>query len=135
MFSRETEKVIETLAYDAYAEIRACWLPLGGIYWSDELPKKLFFGFAKEDDRKVIMLLFGIRMSLWNGTVLDSDDEALWQGAQAAYPTWGLFRRLSLSKEERELQEPIEGETLGFFEAFDSLGEEPCDGNAEQESL
>lgn len=107
---------LSPLIFHESAERRSCSLPLGGIYWADEIPD--FKGFMKlpEEDRLSILQLFRIRFILWAGDELHEDDLAVLEGAKSQVPEYPLFQRLSLSKEDQLAQERVEQDLLKFFD-------------------
>jgi hypothetical protein len=66
--------------------------------------------------------MFGIRMQLWDSETLNAQDRHLWDAIQHQVPDWALFKRLTLSAEQRtarakaERQVEQECESLGTDE-------------------
>jgi hypothetical protein len=92
-------------------------IPLGSIYWEDEMPD--YSGLAKlsEDERNTIWQLFAIRFKIWDRETLSSDDQAFWDAAGADVPTWALFSRLVLSADDCDARSKAEAEVEKEFEA------------------
>ncbi len=93
-FNKSVAAYLSALVYRADAERRVCILPLGSIYWADEIPD--FMGLMKltEEERNQIFRLFAIRFKLWDGETLGEDDERFWNAARLYAPNCPLFRRL-----------------------------------------
>jgi len=106
------------LTYRPDAERRICWIPLGGIYWQDELPD--FWDFMKlpEEERKQILRLFAIRFQLWDNKTLSEEDDLFWNTAISQVPACPIFRRLELSTDDRKAQKDME---QNFEEELGSL--------------
>lgn len=66
---------LRPLAFDPSAERLSCLIPMGGIYWSDEIPDFRTLMHVKESDRNQIYRLFSIRFKLWAGEELADDDK------------------------------------------------------------
>ncbi|HXB72086.1 MAG TPA: hypothetical protein VNY05_27870 [Candidatus Acidoferrales bacterium] len=93
-------------------------IPLGSIYWDDEMPDYLDLAKLSEDERNAMWRLFGIRFKIWDGEVLSTDDQAFWDAARKDVPTWALFHRLALSADDRDACKQAEGDIEKEFEAF-----------------
>jgi hypothetical protein len=93
-------------------------IPLGSIYWEDEMPGYPHLAELSSDERNIIWRLFDIRLRVWDSEVLSADDQALWDAARADVPTWALFHRLALSADDREARRQAEGDLQKEFEAF-----------------
>jgi hypothetical protein len=116
-----TERALEflcSLNYRDDAERRICFVPLGGIYWSDEVPDFVALQKIPEDDRCLILRLFGIRFRIWNDEELSADDRAFWESARQQAPDYPVFQRLALSSDDRRAQQEAERQV---FEAFQVL--------------
>ena len=107
--------VIEKLRFDPQAEMRWCLIPLGSIYWSDELPGKMFLEFSDPKDRSFAMRLFAIRINFWNRDEMSSEEISLWNEAKARFPNWPIFQRLELTGERRQEHEKVQNEAEEFF--------------------
>jgi len=101
MFSEDVVKKIKALAFDPQAERLVSFLPLGSIFWVDELPKLRFHSFNEGTDRDLVLRLFSIRINYWNTGSMTPSDQALFANAQQKFPEWPFFRRLHLTAEER----------------------------------
>ena len=101
----ETARAIENLVVNPSASIVYCELPLGSIYFSDELPENLLPG--RIADYLQVMRILGIRVNLWNGLALSDDDQAFWQDAQQQFPNWPVFQRIALTPEQRRAHESV----------------------------
>ena len=115
MFSEETIRIISSLKYDPAAEAVSCLIPLGSIFWSDELPRLKFHAFTEGVDRETIMRLFAIRINYWNTGEISDQDESLWEGAKTLFPHWPFFRRLHLTEAERLEHDETQRQMENFF--------------------
>ncbi len=61
MLSEGALEYLQTLSYDSDAEGRSCIIPLGGIYWADEIPDFHALLKVPKSDRDLIYRLFSIR--------------------------------------------------------------------------
>jgi hypothetical protein len=98
-------------------------LPLGGIYWADELDFASMKGLS-DADRDTLFRVVALRMKIWDCEALDAEDQAFWDAAQCAVPAWALFRRLSLSDDDRRAHQHAFSQVVEFFEAMKSEGYE-----------
>jgi len=105
MFSDDAARKIRSLTFDPQAEWLVSFLPLGSIFWRDELPKLQFLAFAEGADRDLMLRLFSIRIQYWNTNTMTADDQLIWREAQQQFPNWAFFRRLNLTAEERQAHE------------------------------
>ena len=101
----ETARTIENLVLNPSASIVYCELPLGSIYFSDELPENLLPG--RVADYLQVMRILGLRVNLWNGLALSAEDQAFWQDAQHRFPNWPVFQRMTLTPEQRRAHEGV----------------------------
>jgi hypothetical protein len=62
--------------------------------------------------------MFGIRMQLWDREALNAQDRQLWDAVQRQVPDWALFKRLSLSDEQRVAREQAEQQVEQEFESL-----------------
>ena len=118
MLSPTTLEYLSTLTYRADAKRAVCWLPLAGIYWDDELPDIPKLMKIPEEDRKKIFRLFGLRVEIWRGDPLSSEDQQFWDTAQSLLPGWALFRRQRVSIDDQQAQEQAEQATTQALEAW-----------------
>jgi hypothetical protein len=125
MLSEKIVAAIAALRYQSDAKWEVNILPFGSIYWKDEMPE-IGDLFDKPDDMAVIFRIFGMRLKLWDGELLNAQDQQLWDAVRAQVPNWGLFRRLSLSEEQRLARQEAERQVE---QEFESLGSDP--GSAE----
>lgn len=115
---------LQPLTFSETAERRSCILPLGGIYWEDEIPDFHTLMEIPEKDRLGIYKLFGIRFKIWRGTELEAAEKVFWEEARARIPDYALFHRLKLSDEDRTAQEQVEKEAEeGLAALFDGADE------------
>ena len=72
---------LQPLKHNPDAQRHCSMIPLGGIYWDDEIPEFSKLMTVPKDDRDAIFRLFSIRFKLWAGDELDADDQAYWDAA------------------------------------------------------
>lgn len=92
------------------------YLPLGGIYWVDEIPDLSELLKMAESDRGCIFKLFSIRFRIWNSATLTPTDQEFWDAARSIVPEYPLFQRLVLSVEDRSAQHLVEQEVIAGFD-------------------
>lgn len=76
MLSEEAVALLAALPCRPNAEWRVNILPFGSVYWTDEMPS-LGDLLDKQDDMLIIHAMFGIRLKLWDGEVLNAQDQRL----------------------------------------------------------
>jgi hypothetical protein len=119
MLSEATSALLNTLTYRADARVRCSLMPLGGIFWEDELPDhNQFLSKIPDDDQRHIMRLFGIRVRLWDGQTLRHEDQQFWDAMQSLVPRWAFFERLSVSADELCRQDEIAKQAEEVYEAL-----------------
>lgn len=124
-----TDKAIEylkPLTFSEKAERVVCFIPLGGIYWEDEITDFRDLMKMSEEDRDSIYNLFRIRFKIWNGDSLEGNDKIFWDTAITQVPNYALFQRLNLSEEDRAAQDEVE---TGVEEGFGALFEDADEVN------
>ena len=121
MLSEKIVAAISTLSYQSDAEWEVNILPFGSVYWKDEMPS-IGELFDKPDDMAVIFKIFGMRIQLWDGKPLDSEEQQLWDAVRHQVPNWPLFKRLDLSEAQRVARQEAERQVE---EEFESLGSDP----------
>jgi len=109
--------VLSALPFRPDAEWEVNILPFGSIYWMDEMPA-IGDLFDKADDMVIIFKMFGIRIKLWDGMVLNIQDRQLWDAIRHQVPDWALFKRLSLSQEQQAARERAERQVEQEFESL-----------------
>jgi hypothetical protein len=105
MLSETTLAHLSDLTYRPDAKRRVCLLPLGGIYWEDEMPDLRQIMKIPEDDRNQMFRLFGIRARFWKGEALPADEQRFWDTARSQMPSWALFQRQTISVDDRHAQD------------------------------
>lgn len=131
MLSAAAVAFLSPLAYRAQAERRICWIPLGGIYWDDEIPDVKLFVALPEQDRNLVLRLFRIRLTLWAGEEPSQDDQRFLDAARSQVPTYPLFQQLRLEPEDQRAQEEFERSAI---ESFDELFADADDVKVTQEA-
>lgn len=123
MLSAETLSCLSTLTYRPDAKRQVCILPLGSIYWEDELPEIQKFSDFPEPDRTEVLRAFAIRFKLWDHRPLSDDDREFWDNLRLAAPQWAIFHRLELSEADQREREEAERECQREFEEILTLGD------------
>jgi hypothetical protein len=120
MFTEKTVAVLAALEYRPDADWDVNILPFGSVFWNDEMPAIASL-FERQDDISILFTMFGMRLKLWDGETLNAADRELWDAVQRQVPHWALFKRLSLSDEQRVAREQAERQVE---QSFESLGAE-----------
>ncbi len=118
MFTEHATEYLEKLTYNASAERDTSIVPLGGIYWKDEIPDWDAFHELPEEDKNNILSLFSIRFEIWDGTVLSAESAAYWAEARSLFPRCPIFQRLMLSADDKQAQEAVVKEAESFLDAL-----------------
>src|SRR5215475_7474454 len=118
MLSEKTLAHLSTLTYRADAKRQVCILPLGSIYWENELPQVQKFAAFPEPDRNEVLRAFAIRMRLWDRQSLSDHDRQFWDSVRSAVPNWAIFHRLDLSDDDRRAREETEQACAKELEEF-----------------
>ena len=101
------------------AELRVSYLPLGSIYWTDELDEIVDeLITAEEADGGALLRLFRIRVRIWEGEPLTDADRQFFEEARAQVPGYALFHRLQISEEDLQVHREVAQETAEFWTAF-----------------
>jgi hypothetical protein len=93
-------------------------IPMGGIYWADEIPDFHALMDVPKSDRDLIFRLFSIRFKLWAGDVLSADDQSYWDTARRLVPEYPVFHRAEISDDDRAAQTDAERDAMDGFEAL-----------------
>ncbi len=116
MLSAKALTVLRALTYRPDADWAVNILPFGSIYWNDEMPDvRSLLDF---NDMALIFKMFGIRLNIWDGKPLTNADQQLWNTVQRQVPHWALFKRLSLSDEQRLARAEAERQVEQEFESL-----------------
>lgn len=115
LVSNEGAAIIESLRFDPQARMRWSILPLGSIYWTDELPPLMFLEFKQNDDRMFVMHLFAVRINFWTNGEMNDEEATFWNEAKARFPNWPIFQRLNVSDEIKRDHEECQKEMEEFF--------------------
>ena len=118
MLSNGALKYLQPLKYDPNAERRSCMIPMGGIYWADEIPDFHALMDVPEQDRNLIYRLFSIRFKLWAGDDLNDGDQSFWDTARSQVPDYPVFQRVHISDDDRAAQAAAEEDAMAGFEAL-----------------
>ena len=109
---------LRPLTFDPDAERLSCMIPMGGIYWADEIPDFRVLMDVPKSDRDLIFRLFSIRFKLWAGDELSGDDQSYWDNAQRLVPDYPVFHRVDISDDDRAAQTAAEEDAMAGFEAL-----------------
>lgn len=93
---------LSALSYRPDAARQVCWIPLGGLYWEDEIPDIRDLMQLTEDDQLQLFRLFAIRYKLWEGEGLNAEDRQFWDGSRSQVPHAPIFQRLQLSAADKK---------------------------------
>lgn len=122
MFSEKTVQIISSLHFDSNAETIYSLLPLGSIFWSDELPPLKFLAFGP--DGKRIMQLFALRIKFWETGEIPAEDLSFWEHAQRQFPEWPFFCRLELTPAQHQQHIDAQRQMENFFDELSTLGDD-----------
>jgi hypothetical protein len=118
MISPLAHEYLSDLRFNPKAVRQCCVLPLGGIYWSDEIPDFKALVQMPADDQQCIYRVFGVRFRLWAGERLTSADDIFWCYCEKAYPECPILRRTALEPEDRKAQDECVAEAIEGFDAL-----------------
>jgi hypothetical protein len=118
MLSAAALTFLAPLKYRAEAERLGCYVPLGGIYWDDEIPDFDALVQMSDQDQRLILRLFSIRFALWAGAELSGDDRRFFDAARSQIPEYPLFRRLTLTAADQQAQKQLEEEIVAGMTAL-----------------
>jgi hypothetical protein len=118
MLSERMVAVLSALPYRPDAEWAVNILPFGSVYWKDEMPEMR--DMLDLQDMTTVLRMFGIRLQLWDNEVLNAEDRQLWDSVKRQVPDWALFKRLSLSDEQRAEREKAEQQVQRELESLDA---------------
>ncbi len=116
MLSERMVVILSALRYRPDAEWGVNILPFGSVYWKDEMPEMR--DMLDIQDMTTVQRMFGIRLQLWDNEVLNAEDRQLWDAVKCQVPDWALFKRLSLSDEQRAAREKAEQQVQQEFESL-----------------
>jgi hypothetical protein len=119
MLSEKTVQHLATLVYRPDAEWFVNILPFGSVYWADEMPEVkqlVLFGIK---DQLAILQMFSIRLKLWDGEALTTEERETWDAIRQQVPEWALLRRTEPSEEQRLARSEAERKVALEFESLD----------------
>jgi hypothetical protein len=108
MLTVATAALLRECRFRADAQYGINIYPLGSIFWFDETPLDTDLMMLSREERKMMWLLFAIRLKVWDGEKLSDGESSVWEAARAEVPEWALFHRLVLSDDESEARRRIE---------------------------
>jgi hypothetical protein len=118
MMSSHAHQYLSGLRFDPKAVRQCCMIPLGGIYWSDEIPDFDTLTQMQEDDRQCIYRLFSIRFRVWAKEKLSPEDDIFWCYCERTYPECPIVRRSILDPDDQKAQDECVAETIKGFDAL-----------------
>ncbi len=118
MLSEKIVAVLAAMPYQPDADWEVNILPFGSVFWKDEMPPIRDL-FDRPGDMGIIHAMFGLRLKMWDGETLNPQDQELWDAVRRQVPQWALFKRLSLTDEQRLAREKAEGQVEQAFESVD----------------
>ena len=131
MLSEKAVALLAVLPYRPDAKWAVNILPFGSIYWEDEMPL-LADLLDKQQDMSIIHGMFGVRLKLWDGQALDTQDQQLWDAVKRQVPQWALFHRLNLNDEQKHARQEAEDQIAREFESWsddpDSISDQSRSG-------
>jgi hypothetical protein len=104
------------LPFRADAERSVCILPLGSIYWEDEMPDLAQLMKLPENDRNAVWRLFSLRFKIWDRERLCDDEQRFWDEVQKQAPGWAILPQPSA--EDQRVREETEAGVQRELEAF-----------------
>jgi hypothetical protein len=113
--SNEGAAIIETLRFDPQAQMGWSILPLGSVYWTDELPPLKFLAFKRNEDQRFVMQLFAIRINFWTNGEMNDEEVTYWNEAKTRFPNWPIFQRLNATDEIKREHEQCQKQMEEFF--------------------
>jgi hypothetical protein len=117
-------RYLRSLRFDPGATRHVSFIPLGGIFWSDELPHPSALLDLPRADKTLVYRLFGIRQRIWADEALADSEQALWHYAKAQAPDCPILLRLTPSPEELRLQRDAEKAADDFVSVLRSEADE-----------
>ena len=116
-FSKKAVSMLTALKYQPSAGWGVNIVPFGSIFWLDEMPSMAEL-FENDNDKFLIYSMFSLRLKLWDGQTLNPDDQQLWDSVKAQVPEWAFFKRLRLTRQQKQDREQAE---MQVQHAFDPL--------------
>jgi hypothetical protein len=118
MLTENTVAVLAGLALHGRAKRQVCFIPLGGIYWDDEMPDIRELFRIVEEDRHQILRLFGIRVKLWRREDISAEDRKLWESIRSQVPAWAFWNRETITDDDYSAQDNAERDTTDGLAAL-----------------
>ncbi len=88
------------------------------IFWHDEMPDPEVLS-CNRDDRFLIYSMFALRLEIWDGRAFTPEGQRLWDSVKAQVPDWPLFKRLSLTDEQKQAREEAETAVRDIYDMLD----------------
>jgi hypothetical protein len=116
--NKSAAEYFSALTYRPDAKRRVCILPLGSIYWEDEIPDFPSLVKLGNEGQNQVLRIFAIRLRVWDDETLTEEDQRLWDATRQQLPHCPLFQRIELSEDDRRAREEVERSCREEFEAF-----------------
>ena len=123
MMSDTAKKYLSSLVFSRDAKKMCSLIPLGGIYWSDEISDFRALSRMPDEARGEIYRLFRIRYALWDGVELSAEDLKFLELVRVMVPTCPIFKRLIPTQEDLEAQQGTREEVRGIYEMMEGRSE------------
>ncbi len=124
MLSAELVSRLSQMPIRQDAELRVSYLPLGSIYWTDELNEIVDeLITAAEEESQALLRLFQIRARMWDGEPLDDADREFFVAAREQVPDYALFQRLDIGGDALLLHREVKEAATEFWRVFFEDGE------------
>ncbi len=119
MLSAELVSRLSQMSSRRDAELRVSYLPLGSIYWTDELNEIVDeLITADEADADALLRLFRIRARMWDEEPVDDADREFFVIAREQVPDYALFQRLHIDGDTLKLHREVKEAATEFWRVF-----------------
>lgn len=132
--SSELQTLLQSLTYNPHAQLKAYFVPYGGIYWEDELPEYKILLSLSDQEYLYPFLMLNVRRKLWAHESLSEEEQRQWKFAQEIYPNWPIFKRLHITEDEYQQQLACEESSNQFYEAMMNVPDEVSVEQAKEET-
>ena len=119
MLSAELVSRLSQMPMRRDAELRVSYLPLGSIYWTDELNEIVDELIAADEaDADALLRLFRIRAHMWDEELVDDADREFFLAAREQVPDFALFQRLHIDGDALKLHREVKDAATEFWQVF-----------------
>jgi hypothetical protein len=118
--SDELVRALSEMRFRVEAERRISYMPLGSIYWTDEISEAIDDLFEDGNEARLapLLRLFAIRGAIWTGAELSEADGTFWDAARAQMPNYALFHRLEVSDDDVAMYREVAQASHSFWHTF-----------------